>query len=205
MAIGNLTEEIFIQLLKAHLSPSSPIRTAELLRGRDVQLREIGRSIVSPGRQIFIYGDRGVGKTSLAQTAAFQQQHSSRNPIFLTCSHDTTVFSLARDLTSRQRPQGRSNQKRSTRSRSGASVLGISAEKETVIEDTTPHIPKSINAVVDILLSTSVRDEQDIVVVDEIDQLTNQKERRILVDLIKQLGDQNITTKFISCGVAELT
>ena len=34
-----------------------------------------------PGKHIFIYGDRGVGKTSLAQTAAFLQQSADSSPI----------------------------------------------------------------------------------------------------------------------------
>jgi uncharacterized protein len=64
----------FEKALKQTLSPTTPIRSAEFLRGRDKKLEDIRRAVIQPGRHIFIYGDRGVGKTSLAQTAAFEHQ-----------------------------------------------------------------------------------------------------------------------------------
>jgi uncharacterized protein len=63
-------EDEFGKEMHRVLSPSNAIQTPELLHGRAKQLEEIRRALYSPGRQIFIYGHRGVGKTSLAQTAA---------------------------------------------------------------------------------------------------------------------------------------
>jgi GAF domain-containing protein len=39
----------------------------------------------SPGRQIFIFGDRGVGKTSLALTAAYVHTGIENSPIYVMC------------------------------------------------------------------------------------------------------------------------
>jgi MoxR-like ATPase len=73
---GRMDEHTFATILGRVLSPSRAIESPELLKGRDDQLREIRRAWYQGGRQIFIYGFRGVGKTSLAQTAAFQHQSS---------------------------------------------------------------------------------------------------------------------------------
>ena len=63
------------------LSPARAIDSPELLKGRDEQLQEIRRGAwYQGGRQIFIYGYRGVGQTSLAQTAAHQHQ-SAADPV----------------------------------------------------------------------------------------------------------------------------
>ena len=62
------------------LSPARAIDSPELLKGRDEQLQEIRRARYQGGRQIFIYGYRGVGQTSLAQTAAHQHQ-SAADPV----------------------------------------------------------------------------------------------------------------------------
>jgi uncharacterized protein len=81
MALGRIAEEKFVQVMGRLLSPSRAIESPELLKGRDNQLREIRRAWYQGGRQIFIYGYRGVGKTSLAQTAAHQHQSSEGVPI----------------------------------------------------------------------------------------------------------------------------
>jgi Cdc6-like AAA superfamily ATPase len=68
MAIRDHTEDEFQKVLYAHLSPSEPISSVQLLKGRTKTLQQIRQALLSPGRNIFIFGDRGVGKTSLAQT-----------------------------------------------------------------------------------------------------------------------------------------
>lgn len=79
MAIGNVDEDEFVQILQRHLRPSSPVDSFEHLYGRERQLEQIQQAMFSPGRHVFIYGDRGVGKTSLARTAAFQ--HNTTLPM----------------------------------------------------------------------------------------------------------------------------
>src|SRR5581483_5958397 len=92
----DLDQDQFGRELHVKLSPSDAIQTPELLRGRAVQLDEIRQALYSAGRQIFIYGDRGVGKTSLAQTAAFQRQSSDQDPILVACSPSSSCFSIVR-------------------------------------------------------------------------------------------------------------
>ena len=60
----------FGQRIHAVLFPSSPIQSHEFLFGRDGQLDRIRKALMAPGRQVFIYGERGVGKSSLAGAAA---------------------------------------------------------------------------------------------------------------------------------------
>jgi|ERR1017187_2153403 replication-associated recombination protein RarA len=74
--IKTLNREDFANLLHANLSPTSPIQSQEHLFGRSKQLQLIEQALCAPGRSIFIYGDRGVGKTSLAQTVAYSHQGS---------------------------------------------------------------------------------------------------------------------------------
>jgi ABC-type molybdenum transport system ATPase subunit/photorepair protein PhrA len=74
MAIRAITRDAFVRLLPQLLTPTTPIRSAEFLRGRDKILEDIRRAFIQPGRHVFIHGDRGVGKTSLAQTAALEHQ-----------------------------------------------------------------------------------------------------------------------------------
>jgi hypothetical protein len=94
--IANLTPEKFAEILHGHLSPTAPIQSQEHLYGRDAQVSLIKQALYAPGRSIFIYGDRGVGKTSLAQTVAFAHQSSKRDPVILACTSETTFGGLIR-------------------------------------------------------------------------------------------------------------
>lgn len=62
MTIRGVTDEDLKGVLSENLTPSDSIKTPERLFGREKTLRTIDRAFASPGRQIFIYGDRGVGK-----------------------------------------------------------------------------------------------------------------------------------------------
>lgn len=52
-------------------TPSTPIKLAELFAGRRGQMLQLINSVAEPGRHAFLYGERGVGKTSLAQILEF--------------------------------------------------------------------------------------------------------------------------------------
>lgn len=48
-------------------TPSTPVTVAELFAGRSAQMVKINDTIAEPGRHAIIFGERGVGKTSLVQ------------------------------------------------------------------------------------------------------------------------------------------
>lgn len=48
-------------------TPSTPIRLADLFAGRQGQIRQLIEAVAEPGRHAILYGERGVGKTSLSQ------------------------------------------------------------------------------------------------------------------------------------------
>src|SRR3954470_15643403 len=92
MSIPGVTDEQLKKVLAENLTPSDSIKTPERLYGREKTLQTIDRAFNSPGRQIFIYGDRGVGKTSLALTAAYLHTGVENLPIYVMCGR-TNDFS----------------------------------------------------------------------------------------------------------------
>jgi hypothetical protein len=183
--IGNLTEEEFAKTLHAYLSPSTPIQSEEHLYGRDTQIQRIKEALYSPGRTIFIYGDRGVGKTSLAQTVAFAHQSSKHNPILKACSSRTTfgglILQIADDIQGIAPPSD-------TTAKLGFKLPKGFGTAELEVKH-VKHKVESPNAYA-----------MDL---NNADQISTDSERTAFADFIKQIGDQQLGLRFIFCGVAE--
>jgi hypothetical protein len=203
MGILGFDRQSFEAALKQYLSPTTPIRSAEFLRGRDKRLEEIRRSLVQPGRQIFIYGERGVGKTSVAQTAAFEHQSSSQNPILLGCDPSSGFYRIAQDLANRLLAADPAILKITNQKKVNAGWAPfLSLEAQQSIE--RGRIPefRSINEAVGALGYIALRHSAEpIAVIDEFERIKDPAERMLFADFIKQIGDQSIPLKLIFCGV----
>ncbi|MBN1569252.1 MAG: ATP-binding protein [Acidobacteria bacterium] len=201
--IHNLTKDDFVKILQAHLSPTAPIQSQEYLFGRDAQVRKIEQALYSPGRSIFIYGDRGVGKTSLAQTVAFSHQSANHDPIMKVCDANTTftglMSSLAKSLSESVLKQ--TSVTKTTKIGLGPLSYEMSSKAESG-ESASQYF--DLNEAVRIM--KGIGDERGgstVVIVDEFDRIANVSERIHFADFIKQIGDQRIGIHFIFCGVAE--
>ena len=202
MSIPGITKDNFLRVLHEALSPSGPIQSIEHLFGREAQMREIDKALFSPGRQVFVYGDRGVGKTSLAQTAAFAHQSAEAEPLILGCSRNTTFYDLIETIARKILGLAPATKRSSTRSaKLRAIVLEVGAEEKREHTD----LPKisTFSAAVELLAELASRyPSKTLVVVDEFDVL-RETEKELFADLIKQLGDQKLPVQFIICGIGE--
>jgi hypothetical protein len=206
--INNLSREEFVRLLHTHLSPTSPIQSQEHLFGRTKQVSLIEQALCAPGRSIFVYGDRGVGKTSLAQTVAYSHQSATHEPVLLACTPQTTFGELMADALSGLQARKVTS---TTAKSAGSAKLGFKAigveygkGKEEIIEQ-IQATTWGVNAVIAALLevSASRKNEVTVLVVDEFDRIGSDDERGQFADFIKQIGDQRVPVRFVFCGVAE--
>jgi len=191
-----------IETLNTYLMPSTPVRREELLRGRAQDLQHVLQSLDAPGRNIFIYGDRGVGKSSLGQTAAYLKQSSDQEPVLLSCDPKSTFFSLARDIAKALIRRGPLEQSRTRKYGVGATLSPFTAEAAREIQEGNVPVPSSVNeAIALIRFGGDCHSQHPVVVLDEFDRLASGEDRSLFGDLIKQLGDQDVAVKFIFCGV----
>lgn len=206
MNIGNTHPEAFAQALNEVLSPSNPIRREELLQGRDKQLKQIDRAIAVPGRSIFVWGPRGVGKTSVAQTSAFAHHPPGTHPILLACDKNTNagklVLNLVEDLISAAAiPGGKSTI-------SGKLNLGLFELGGSKDSGSPVPAPTTVNEAVRLLRAALDKwnqgnpNKMPVVVIDEFDLLGSTDDRHFFGDLIKQIGDQGLPIHLIFGGVS---
>ncbi len=198
----DLDEQAFGDLLDRYLHPSSPIRQEESLRGREPQLQTIREALASSGRNVFVYGDRGVGKTSLALTSAHIYQSSDQNPVLVACDRDATFYSVVRDVVAKLLGQIPIRERRTTTKQLGAQFGGLSAQHVTAIEQGNVEAPTSVNEAVALLqFAGAAHSRRSIAIIDEFEALADARHRALFGDLLKQIGDQGVELKLIFSGV----
>jgi uncharacterized protein len=203
MAISDFTRDRFEAALKETLSPTTPIRSPEHLRGREKKLEDIRRALVQPGRSVFVYGDRGVGKTSLAQTAAFEHQSASKPPVLIGCDVSSTFGRVAQQISTRLLGLDGTLIKTSDQTKGSLSVKPLAVELQHSTDKGPVPIPNSVDEAINMMLQAArAHSAQPVIVVDEFERLKDDNERALFADLIKQTGDQSMPFKLIFCGVA---
>lgn len=199
-----LPEYEFGEALARVVSPSHPIDSIENLFGREEELDRIRKAFFAPGRHVFIFGERGVGKSSLAATAAHQLQSSDNSYIDVSCCPESTLSSIMAAIAGQA--LGTSQFRKSELRRRislGASWLNYSVERLESGHEELPDV-KSVSHAVEILRELSeLHSNTTAMVVDEVDRIASDIELEKLSDLIKQLGDKRVPIRIIFTGVGE--
>lgn len=198
-------EDEFAEQLEKVLSPSHAIQSLELLKGRTEQLDAIRRAWYQPGRQIFIHGFRGVGKTSLAQTAAFQRQSSDGKPILLTCDAKSTFNGIMTDLFSRAFPNDPRivKEKLDRGLKAKLAILTVDA-RASIEKGGRAPTPTSLNEAVGICeFVAAMHSQTPVVVIDEFDQITDPDQQGLFALFVKDIADRRVPLRLIFCGIGE--
>lgn len=202
MAIDGYAKDEFGEALGKILSASRPIQSFEHLKGREKELDTIDKSLYAPGRHVFIYGDRGVGKSSLGATAACLYQSAEASPIFVSGSPDDTFTTVIANIASQALQRSRTESVTSTKSHSiewhGVKLSG-GTERTGIDLASCIH---SVGDAVELLKEIAEQhSEKPIIVLDEFDAISDANERNKFAALLKQMGDQSVKLKFIFTGV----
>lgn len=204
MAIQGFDEEAFAQRLDQVLSASGPIRSEERLFGREKELDRIKKALYISGRHVFIYGDRGVGKSSLAATAANRYQSSDSEYIDIGCGPDSTLFSIVANIAYQAINATKIDKtKVSTTVGIEAKFFKLAQTKEVTRNDLLAEM-RSLSDSVELLKEVALfHSQKPIIVLDEFDRIADHAQRELFADLLKHLGDKKIGIKFIFTGVAK--
>jgi uncharacterized protein len=199
-----LTEDEFGTRLHQWVSPARPIQSIEHLQGRAKELAVIKKALFAPGRHIFIFGDRGVGKSSLAAAAANLCQSSDAPYIDIGCTPDSSLIGIVANIAYQAM-----NTSRLTKTRLSKSVgfeykfLKASASHEITLNDLHSEIKTLLDAVEVLREVAALHSEKPVVVLDEFDRIVSANERNLFADLVKQLGDKKVGVTFFFTGVAK--
>jgi Cdc6-like AAA superfamily ATPase len=174
-------------------SPSAPIDERSLFAGRDAQIRTVVDAINQKGQHAMVYGERGVGKTSLSNVLhSFlgQQKFPVLSPRVQCDALDTFegVWRRVFETIELTRPVSR------PRFTAGTEKESFRAT-ELLVENAGPD---DVRKALTILGQTAL----SIVIIDEFDRLSADK-RRTFADTVKTLSDHAVPATVILVGVAD--
>lgn len=202
----HMDRDVFYQTLFTYLTASQPIRSRSHLKGRADDLKRLTSALLSPGRHAFIFGFRGVGKTSLAQTALFgiQAEHG-KSPILASCERNSTFLSVMTDVIRQMADLNPIEVKQATVVGANGNLLGFGASATKTLtrldDNFRPNDVGEVIAALEYVCAT--RMTSFVILIDEFDVLENQYEHERFAALLKQVSDRRIDVKFIICGVAD--
>lgn len=202
MAIEKFSREELGERIAEVVSPSQPISSVEFLKGRERELQDIERAMYAKGRSIFIYGDRGVGKSSLAATAAYLHQTADAKPVFVGGAKGETFVSIIANIANQALGRSRVHTSKVTR---GVALewrgLKWSWGQEISARDVTAQLA-GVGDAVDLLSEVAaVHSDSPVVVIDEFDAIDSPEERGKFAMLLKHLGDRGVPLKIIFTGI----
>ena len=188
-------------------SPHRPINRVELFFGREKEVGAIIEQINTPGQHSLLYGDRGVGKSSLANIASellLGQVIKGELYSYRCDSHSTFESILARPLAEVGVDMSISSETKSSKSGGSAKLKVPIAEGGFGTESTNTEERVSLRGnLTPSVAADYLKSLPGLLVIDEADVIKKKVDKRHLAEFIKLLSDHDSALKVLVVGVAE--
>jgi Cdc6-like AAA superfamily ATPase len=163
-------------------TPGTPINEADLFTGRAETLRELQDTILEKGRHAIIFGDRGVGKTSVANIF-YKPINTPTRPIYairVNGDSSTDFDSLWRKVFRR--------------------IKHTTDGQAWWLDEAHPNKITPDDVVIE--LGNFLPLQVPIIILDEFDKIGDQSCRTLVAETIKALSDDTVNCTIIIVGVA---
>jgi Cdc6-like AAA superfamily ATPase len=182
-----------LRLVGEAFRPAAPIDRRSLFSGRAEQIADLFSIASQPGQHALIYGERGVGKTSLAAVTASMLESANMLCARATCDVSDDFESVWRkaldelQMSTKRQAVG-FGAGSVERAESAARLLGTGA--------VTPNAVRGA-------LERAARERELVVFIDEFDRLRDADARVLFADTIKTLSDRVARATIVLIGVAD--
>lgn len=186
-------------------TPHQPIQSVNLFFGREKEVSRVIEVLNTPGQHSLLFGDRGVGKSSLANVSAnlILEQLSGNRIIRKRCDNQDCFKTIVSDLLIEigHDPYEEPNATQKSISIGGGNIKGVPLPK---IESKSVK-NKGVTTKYDSpsWVAKNTAHLKAIFIIDELDAVRDPNEKRKIAELIKFLSDEGSTLKVLLVGIAE--
>jgi Cdc6-like AAA superfamily ATPase len=162
--------------LNAVFTPSAPVLRRDRFEGRAEQVLEIINSVARPGIHVVLYGERGVGKTSLANVLSeflTPIWGDLRLNIRINCNTEDNFKTVWTRV---------------------LQEMGIVPPEEWALGKASPDVVRRILQGID---------PPHLIILDEFDRMEDDEALSLMADTIKALSDHAVRTRLVIVGVAD--
>lgn len=187
-----MSDDTKLLALSTAFSPSAPIDQRSLFSGRLAQLMDVLNALGQRGQHAILFGERGVGKTSLARVISRIAQSSSDVPISIAsinCDPTVTFDSLWRRVA------------REISVNHSQTSIGFTSEKSLKTTTLASYLPEKITP--DDVRHLFSKIGRTLIVIDELDRIEDKETTTLLADTVKALSDHAVDTTLLLVGVAD--
>jgi Cdc6-like AAA superfamily ATPase len=176
--------------LRNAFTPAQPVVDPEMFAGRKSVLQMLIRSVEDERLHIVIYGDRGVGKTSLMRMLTLTARDARYIVIYLSCGAQSEFSETFRTAAAEIPLLYHSTTSPiSSNTQGGRTVADLFGPQ--------PITPRQFAEAVAKLVGTRV-----LIVLDEFDRADSREFRRDVAELLKSLSDMSARVQLVIAGVA---
>jgi Cdc6-like AAA superfamily ATPase len=176
-------------LLRDAFTPTRPKQNSALFSGRFKQMQRIIAAIEEERAHVMVYGERGSGKTSLANVLAGKAEQAGYLVLRFACSSELSFEDIFRSFL-RRLP---------------ANLLpdGVGARHRAGTETLEQLLPAHCGVSELMQVFERISDKHVILIIDEYDRVTSEETKARLAELLKNISDAALPVTLLIIGVAE--
>lgn len=186
---GGPEDHIRLKLRDA-FTPAQPVADVRHLAGRTTVLRSLIRSLEDQRLHVVLYGERGIGKTSLLRALTELGQEAQYLVRYTSCGEESDFSALFRSVISTIPLLYHADH----------DPTDEEIEQGKSLDSLLPSGPLSANQISDLFARLS--GTRILIILDEFDRSPNSGFRRSVAELIKNLSDRSIRVQLLIAGVA---
>ena len=170
--------------------PSQPVASALKFAGRSSLLSRVVRAIQDQHLHVILYGDRGIGKTSVLRVVQELAETANYSVYYVSCGEEMDFSDTFRAVAA----------KISALYDSAVDPTVEQVERGGTLADRLPAGQFTVSQFSDVL--THVAGTRILIVLDEFDRVASLRFRASVAELIKNLSDRSMQVQLVLAGVA---